>query len=212
MLYLISGATAAGKSSVSRAVAARLPDLVPFEEDRRQATTTEERRTNLELWIEDALDLEAAGKDVVFGTQSPLGELLASPGATRLEGIAPCLLDAHDYVRMDRWMARGVHAEWPMTMDHFCWAAFHRLHARDPQYEQRVLVDQPSVGSVWSRWTSWTAEDPRWDVFVFDSSGTDFAGTVVAIADWIESVRRSAPSLTRDDEWWKERGRAEPSP
>ena len=92
MLYLLSGAVAAGKTTISRAVADRLSDLVVLEEDQRPATTGEERLSNLELWIEDALVLEGEGKDVVFGSQSPLGEVLASPRAVDLEGIAPACL------------------------------------------------------------------------------------------------------------------------
>ena len=202
MLYLISGAVAAGKSSVARAVANRLPRLVQLEEDRRPVTTTEERIAAIELWIQDALDVEAGGEDAVLGTQSPLGEVLASPSAIRLEGIAPCLLDAHDFVRMDRWIARGVSTEWPVAMDHFCWASFHRLHARDPRFEQRVLVDRPNVASIWSRWTGWTADDPRWNVVVFDSSGSDLEATIDAVATWIGSVREGGTALTRDSRWW----------
>ena len=89
-----------------------------------------------------------------------------------------------------------------MTMDHFCWAAFHRLHARDPQYEQRVLLDRPNVESVWSRWTSWTADDPRWRVFILDTSELSVDATVDAVADWITSVREKGTALARSNEWW----------
>ena len=151
MLYLISGAAASGKSTVSKALADRVPHIVLLEEDDRHAKTGEQRLANLELWIEDALALEAQGKDAIFPAQSPLGEVLASPSVVKLEGIAPCLLDAHDFVRMDRWIP---HPDWPVGMDHFCWAAFHRLHARDPQFEQHVLLDRDYDASIWSRWTT----------------------------------------------------------
>ena len=203
MLYLISGAVAAGKTTISREVADRLLDLVLLEEDRRPATTGEERLENLELWIEDALSLEADGRDVVFGSQSPLGEVLASPRAVELEGIAPCLLDAHDFVRMDRWIERGVHPEWPIGMDHFCWAAFHRLHARDPQFEQRVMLDRAAHRSIWSRWTAWTADDPRWDVFICDTSTADVEETVGLVSSWIQGVRDKGTPLMRMQTWWK---------
>lgn len=202
MLYFVSGATASGKSTVTRAVAERFPDLIQFEEDRRPSRTTDERRANLELWLRDALELERDGKDVILGSHSPLGELLAAASAPELEGIAPCLLDVHDFVRTERWDRRGVSEEWPMTIDHFCWAAFHRLHARDPQYDQRVLLEQPGAARSWERWTHWTASDPRWTVPIFDTSSLDFAATVDLVGSWVESVARTGPALRRDGRWW----------
>jgi hypothetical protein len=204
VLYLISGAVAAGKTTIARSVADRLPNLVLLEEDRRPATTGEERLSNLEQWIEDALALEAKGKDAVFGSQSPLGEVLASPRAVDLEGIAPCLLDAHDFVRMDRWVERGVHPEWPIGMDHFCWAAFHRLHARDPQFEQRVMLDRAAERSIWSRWTDWTADDPRWDIFICDTSTADLETTIGLVSTWIERVRNEGTPIMRTRRWWND--------
>lgn len=203
MLYLISGATAAGKSTVSRLLSERVSNLVWFEEDRRHPKTTGERFDNLDLWIGDALEAEAHGRDVVFGSQSPLGEFLASPRAVELEGIAPCLLDVHDVERVARWRARGMDEEWPMVMDHFCWAAFHRLHARDPRFEARVLVDRDPDGPAWSRWTGWTADDLRWSVFIHDSTAVDVEATVDAVASWIEGVRRGGTPLSRKDRWWE---------
>lgn len=89
-----------------------------------------------------------------------------------------------------------------MTIDHFCWAAFHRLHARDPQYDQRVLLDQPGSAQAWERWTHWTAADPRWSVPIFDSSSLDFAATVDLVSAWVASVENSGPALRRDARWW----------
>jgi hypothetical protein len=203
MLYLLSGATASGKSTISRLVASRIPDLVSFEEDRRPVSATADRFANLDLWIGDALAEEAEGKDVIFGSQAPLGELLASPRATELEGIAPCLLDVQDYERVERWRRRGVDAVWPMTIDHFCWAAFHRLHARDPQFEQRVLVDRDPDLPEWGRWTGWNEEDPRWSVAIRDTTGLEVEETIGSIADWIHAVRRDGAPLRRSDAWWR---------
>ena len=203
MLYVISGAVAAGKSTISRAVAKRVPRLVAFEEDSRPAHTGEERLDNLDLWIGDALALEQEGTDVVFATQCPLGEVLASPRAIELEGIAPCLLDVNDVARLERWLAEGVHPDWSVCMDHFCWAAFHRIHARDPEFEQRVLLDRDHPASVWSRWTGWTADDPRWSVFVYDSTRSDIDTTADAVAAWIGSIRENGAPLRREDRWWE---------
>lgn len=202
MLYLMSGAAASGKSTISRAVAERVPNLVSFEEAQRQVATTEDRLTNLDLWIGDVLEMESRGQDVIFGSQSPLGEVLASPRAIELEGIAPCLLDVHDFARIERWEGRGVDPAWPMTMDHFCWAAFHRLHARDPRYEQRVITTRELPGFEWSRWTGWNSADPRWDVSIHDSTGEDLERTTGTIVRWVQTVRANGTALSREGRWW----------
>ncbi len=203
MLFLISGAAASGKKSVARAVAERLPRLEAHHDNERPAQTGDERLSHLELWVEDALRLEGEGADLVLAAQSPLGELLASPRAIELEGIAACLLDCHDYVRLDRWVERGVHPDWPVGQDHFFWAVFHRMHARDPQWEQHVLLQRESRGSVWSRWTAWQRDDPRWNVLVHDSSDEDMETTTRVISEWIQSVRENGHPLERRSEWWK---------
>ena len=203
MLFLISGAAAAGKTTISQAVAERINDLILLEEDRLPASTGEERLINLTFWIEEALSIEGEGKDVVLGTQSPLGEVLASPRAVELEGIAACLLDVHDFVRLDRWVQRGVHPDWPVGMDHFCWAAFHRLHARDPRFEQRVMLDRAGDESVWTRWTGWTADDPRWDVLILDTTNVELESTIQRVTGWIERVRAEGAPLMKKNEWWK---------
>jgi hypothetical protein len=203
MFILISGAAASGKKTIARALAERLPALEAHHDNERVSRNAEERRSNLEAWIEDALRLEAEGIDLVLASQSPLGEILASPRAVELEGIAPCLLDSHDFVRLDRWRQRGIHPDWPVGMDHFCWAVFHRMHARDPQWEQRVLVDRESSRSGWSRWTGWIRDDPRWKVLIHDSSGEDVETTIQAVTVWVQSVRKDGPPLRRVDEWWK---------
>lgn len=207
MLYLISGALASGKTTVGRAVCDRIENLEYLEEGTRLATDGDGRLKNLELFIEDALELEARGKDAVFGSQAPLGEVLASPRVIELQGIAACLLDVHDFVRMERWrnrsIGRGDYPEEPPGMDHFCWAVFHRLHARDHRYEQRVLLSRNHPRSVWERWTGWAAGDPRWRVFTNDSSTQDVEATVGAVSDWIVSLRRDGGPLQRQLRWWE---------
>src|SRR5207253_9418828 len=42
------------------------------------------------------------GLDVLLAGQSPLGEVLASPSAIELKGIAACLLDVDDRLRRQR--------------------------------------------------------------------------------------------------------------
>jgi hypothetical protein len=206
MLYLVSGASASGKKTLARAVAEGLPGLTAHHDNEKPSRTRTERLQNLARWIDDALELEREGVDLVLATQSPLGELLASPRAIELEGIAPCLLDCHDYVRRQRISDRGIDPDWPMGMDTFCWAVFHRMHAYDPRWEQGVCVDHEHRPSDWSRWTDWEKHDPRWSVFIHDNTDASLEASTRAMCDWIERIRTEGAPLTRGREWWRRDG------
>ena len=203
MLYLLSGSSASGKKTIARAVAERLPQLSGHHDNEKVSENGGERLANLDLWVEDAIRLERQGIDLILGAQSPLGELLAAPRAIELEGIAPCLLDCHDFVRWQRILDIGIDPEWPIGMDTFCWAVFHRMHARDPQWEQHVCTDREHEPSLWSRWLGWSKDDPRWNVFIHDSTEEDLETTIQIVVAWIETVRRDSAPLMREDEWWE---------
>lgn len=63
-----------------------------------------------EEWVLRALEHQAEGTDLLLAGQTPLGELLATPSASRLEAISACLLDCDDVIRLERLTARGP--EW----------------------------------------------------------------------------------------------------
>jgi hypothetical protein len=130
VILLVVGATAAGKTAALGFVAGRLPhveirdfDEVGVPEDPDDLWRS---RAN-EQWVQHAI---ASDRPLLLAGQTPLGELLASPSADRLDGIASCLVDCHDVVRIQRLRRRG-HP--PATQDQLNWAAWHRMHATDPQ-------------------------------------------------------------------------------
>jgi hypothetical protein len=47
---------------------------------------------------------------MLLAGQTPIGEILAAPSATRLDAISACLLDCTDHARIARLRARGP--EW----------------------------------------------------------------------------------------------------
>ena len=203
MLYLLSGAAASGKKTVARHLTARVTNLVAHHENEIPATTSHGRMANMEQWIEKALALEADGVDLLLLAASPLGEVLASPRAPELAGIAACLLDCHDHERARRIEGRGGDPEWPLGMDTLCWAAWHRMHAVDPRFEQRVIVDANHSGYDWARWTAWTRDDPRWQVELIDTTARPVTDTADAVASWIGRTRSRGTPLSHATSWWE---------
>ena len=116
--------------------------------------------------------------------QLPYGEALACPSAKDLNGITSCLLDCEDYERITRIRKRGQGTD-AATQDMLCWAAWMRMHARDPQWRTDVIIE-PSIPEMrWERWSDWKAGDPRWRVNYIDTSDGNLEITVDKIVTWI---------------------------
>jgi hypothetical protein len=123
------------------------------------------------------------------------------PSAPRLAGIAACLLDCADLVRVDRIRARGIDPRWPPTQDTLSWASWHRMHAHDPQWEPHVIVHNGPPTHRYDRWQGWTRHDPRWQVLVLDTTALTRDQTTHALIDWIEEAR-STPALLSAATGW----------
>ncbi|MDQ6741928.1 MAG: hypothetical protein M3Z97_03335 [Candidatus Dormibacteraeota bacterium] len=122
--------------------------------------------------------------DVLYAGQSPLGELLACPIATEFAGIAPCLLDCRDSIRIQRVRSRGWQND-IRESDLLRWSTWMRLHAVDSQHDQSVLVAGGAPGLRWETWNRWQRGDPRWRVNVIDNSHQDLAATIERLLAWI---------------------------
>ena len=203
MLYLLSGSAASGKKTTAPVVAEQVANIVWHLEGELEASTRQERMANMERWIERAIDYEREGTDLLLAAQSPLGEVLASPRAIELSGIAACVLDCHDHERTRRYSLRPFDPRWPMGMDFLCWAAFHRMHAVDPQFEQRVIRDNTASKYEWNRWTTWRHDDTRWRVELIDNTTQTVSDTAARMTAWVERSRAEGAPLQRDNRWWE---------
>jgi hypothetical protein len=196
VLFLLFGSSGAGKTRALSVLRDRLPELaihdfdeigVPFGADMAW------RRGANERWVQRALDYQATGVDVVLAGQTPFGELLATPSADKLEGIAACLLDCDDEVRIARLGARGP--EWFARTGgdlhaYLSWAEWMRRHATDPTWRQEVIRQDDSATEMrWERWSNWCAGDPRWRVRVIDTSRLAVDRVADALEGWIEEER-----------------------
>jgi broad-specificity NMP kinase len=203
MFLLISGAAAAGKSTVAKNLSSRLNNLVCHDADEMKTEDEYTRCQQLEEWLQLALRHQREGQDFLLTTHSPLGELLACPTTRKLAGISACLLDCSDPIRIQRMRKRGIDPRWPPAQDVLNWASWHRMHAWDPQWEQHVIMGNGPSDHSYDCWIHWKQTDPRWQVNVIDTSALDVESMLDRVAAWVKSEREKASLLTPDTKWWE---------
>ena len=206
MFFLVSGSAASGKTTVARNIAARVENLESHDLDEKIAVDEYTRCQQLEEWVQLALTCQAQGKDFFLTSHSPLGELLACPSAPMLNGIAACLLDCSDPVRITRMRQRGIDPRWPPSQAVIGWAAWHRMHAWDPQWEQQVITGNGPPEHAYARWKHWEQSDERWRVQVIDTTHANINQVLERVAAWVKAQRESISLLTPESGWWEKDG------
>ena len=196
MLFLLFGSSAAGKTFVLNELRCRVADLAVHDFDEigvpAEADAAWRHRAD-EQWVRRALEYQAAGTDLLLAGQTPLGEVLATPSAPRLEAISACLIDCDDETRVARLRTRGP--EWferttGDLQDYLNWAAWMRGHAADPGWRTDVIRDKATESEMhWSRWSTWGAGDPRWRVRVIDTSALPVEEVAAKLLEWINEER-----------------------
>ena len=189
MFFLVSGAAAAGKSTLLKNISRSMGNLECHDHDEKRVVDPYTRCQQLEQWVQSALTFQQEGRDFLLVSHSPLGELLACPSAPQLEGISACLLDCGDIVRVTRIRQRGIDPRWPLTQHVLNWAAWHRLHAWDPAWEQHVIVGNGPADHSYGRWTHWQQNDERWQVKVIDTTPVEAGQVLHSVVAWIQEER-----------------------
>jgi len=166
VLFVLTGSSAAGKSAVLPGLRSRVRALAVYDFDElgvpSDADETWRRRGN-ERWVRRALEHQAHGTDTLVAGRSPPAEWRAAPSAPRLDGIAACLIDVADDMRIARLAQRRARHGWPpeaLVGELLAWAAWHREHADD--------------------------------ALVLDTTHATVAETCDAIAAWIAGLRAAA--------------------
>jgi hypothetical protein len=203
MFFLVSGAAAAGKSTVAKNLPTRLKNLVCHDADEIKTEDEYTRCQQLEEWLQLALNHQREGQDFLLTTHSPLGELLACPSARKLAGISACLLDCSDPIRIQRMRNRGIDPRWPPTQDVLNWASWQRMHAWDPQWEQPVIMGNGPATHSYDCWIHWKQADKRWQVTVMDTTTLAVEAMLDLVTTWVQSERQKPSLLTPDTMWWE---------
>jgi hypothetical protein len=195
---LLFGSSAAGKTSALNVLRERSLDLAIHDFDEigvpPAADTAWRHRAN-EEWVRKALDYQGQGTDLLLAAQTPFGELLATPSAARLDGIAACLLDCDDETRIARLDGRG--RDWFARSGgdidaYLNWAAWMRRHARDPTWRIDVIRHNDTEAEMrWARWAEWQVGDPRWRVHVIDTSTSTIPEAADQLLAWMGDERAS---------------------
>jgi len=209
MLFVLTGSSAAGKSAVLPALAARVESVETHDFDELgvpRGASRQWRQEATEEWTKRVVASHADGRDTLIAGQTPIGEWLAVPSATELDGVAVCLLDVSDRIRAERLSRRSAGiAPGSTELGHLlAWASWHRSHATDPQCRQDVIRHGGWERMSWQRWEHWERGDRRWDVLTLDTSIAPIDETVEQLAHWIAERRSShrEGTLALWGRWW----------
>ncbi|MCK6066110.1 MULTISPECIES: hypothetical protein [Microbacterium] len=201
MLLLVTGASAAGKSTTLAALADAARGLplecaefdsvgVPPDAD------TAWRHAAVEQWVQRAVSLQTSGVHLVLFGQVPMGELLAAPSADRLDAIEVCLLHCSAAVRAERLRRRG-YAEADIV-HHIRFGEWFLRHTLDPADGAEVIRLDNATGMRWGRWADWSKGDPRWAAEVIGTDALQPREVATRVEAWVrEAVTRARPSPLR---------------
>lgn len=196
MFFLLFGSSGSGKTLVLDALRSRVDRLAIHDFDEVGVPPGADlawRHRATEQWVRRAIECQAGRTDLLLAAQTPLGELLAVPSASRLEAISACLLDCDDATRAARLRARGP--EWlsrtgGTLRDYLNWAGWMRDHAAEPTSRVEVIRCEAAWKEMcWSRWSGWRAGDRRWRVRVIDTSAASVEEVTDELVEWIDEER-----------------------
>ncbi len=206
MLFMVMGASGAGKSVALSGLQTLHPQVVWYDFDAlgvpRDADKKWRQRTT-EQWLKITLEHQTQGQDMGVCGGAIFGEILACPSAAQVTGIAGCLLDCNDVVRIDRLRGRNAH-DYGISQDMLCWAAWQRMHAVDPQWRQDVIREDAEPGMLWTRWEQWQRGDARWQISTFDTTHVLLNDVVKSLSGWVleEKQQFIAGQSSLHGSWW----------
>lgn len=191
MLLSLTGASGAGKSTVLDRLRALGSDplrrCVEFDSiGVPDGADTAWRHGAIEWWVQEALKLQEGGIHLLLCGQVPMGELLASPSAGRLDGVAVCLLHCSADVRRERLLSRG---EDPEAIEHHArFGEWFLHHTRDPRYAPEVIQVAGDDAMEWNRWVGRASEEMGWRATIIDTDVLSVDESAVQVARWVREA------------------------
>jgi hypothetical protein len=162
VLFLLTGSAGSGKSTALRELSARRSDLAAFDfDDLRPPPGAPQSwwQRQIDERVAWAAAGQARGEDTVLAGWLTVGEVLAAPSAAQLEGVAACLLDCDDDVRVARIERRAASGTWRQHTPEEV-AGFLRAAARMRESGAGMFCLDTSAldaGAVVSRLEEWMA-------------------------------------------------------
>jgi hypothetical protein len=77
------------------------------------------------------------------------------------------------------------------------------MHAKEPDWEQRITVQPELSDFKWDRWTGWKKGDKRWDVKIINNSFLEDEDTLSILLEWIKQRKNEENFLTVESKWWE---------
>src|SRR5574341_444200 len=195
LLFFVTGASGSGKTASLNGLCERT-NILWYDSDSIGVPpnpTKAWRQSATESWIQRAIEQQLRGHDFGICGQLVYGEILACTSTPRLDGLAVCLLDCDDVVRIDRMRSSGKRVD----QDRLNWAAWLRMHAIDPQWQPDVIRDGSAPELQWERWETWKRGDPRWQVWTLDTTTLSINETVDRISEWVREEKEKRRELTQ---------------
>lgn len=142
MLFLVTGASGMGKSTVRTLVAARFAQQIDAAELVEVAGPPEWslrwRHQAVEKAVQRAIQSQQQGRHFLLcGDPVPPAELFAVPSAPLLEAVAVCLLDAIEEAQRERLTKRGDDTS--LIPHHVAFAGWMRDHLANPRVNLDVV-------------------------------------------------------------------------
>lgn len=188
MLFLVTGASGVGKSTVRTLIAPEFERVLDAVElgmlgsDPKWEISWRHRM--VERAVQRALEVGRAGRHLLLcGDPVPPGEVWAAPSADRLEGLHVCLLDAKEAAQTARLRARGDDLDF--LPHHVAFADWMRHHVVDPRYRPEVLTGNAWPAMRWERWVGNGATQPPWSTHLIDTSERGPEEVARAVAHWL---------------------------
>lgn len=204
MLFLVSGASGAGKSTVRELLApcldtdfeaVELRDLGPTEN-----VTVQWRQQMAEVAATRAATIAPSGRHLLLsGDPVTAGEVIAAPSATDTGGIAVCILDITPEAQTHRLTQRGDPQE--LLPLHLTFAQWMREHAVDPLSRSEAITDQGAPGMRWDRLDAAHADRSLWRTHLIDTSTRTPHEVAALVNEWIHDALTNGALVMRPETW-----------